>query len=179
MKWYVVFIIILAGAFIHAVFVATVGADERIGSRLNVEDMRTLLNLHNKARADVGVGPLAWSKNLAEYAQSWADHLAATNCRMEHRPDSGKWKQGHGENLFMGTAGYYSVTDAVRAWEKEKSLYHGAPLNASNWYPSGHYTQLVWKNTRQIGCAKAECRGNVIVVCNYDPPGNVLGQKPY
>lgn len=154
-------------------------ADEPIGSRLTPEEMRTLLNLHNRARAEVGVGPLVWSKNLAAYAQSWADHLASTSCRMDHRPRSGKWKQMHGENLLIGTVGYHGVADAVREWERERSLYHGAALNSSNWYPSGHYTQMVWKNTRQIGCAKAECRGKIIVVCNYDPPGNVLGQKPY
>jgi pathogenesis-related protein 1 len=149
------------------------------GSRLTAEEMGKLITLHNKARADVGAGPLVWSKNLAVYAQSWADHLASTSCSMEHRPRSGRWKQEHGENLLIGKVGYHGVVDAVRAWESEKSVYHGAALNSSNWYPSGHYTQMVWKNTRHIGCAQAECRGNVIVVCNYDPPGNILGQKPY
>jgi pathogenesis-related protein 1 len=154
-------------------------AEETIEPRLTEEEIRILINFHNKARSNVGVSPLVWSKSLAGYAQSWADHLASTSCRMEHRPHFGKWKQKYGENLFTGTAGYYGVEDAARAWEREKSLYHGEPLNSSNWYPSGHYTQLIWKNTSQIGCAKAECRGSVIVVCNYDPPGNVMGQKPY
>jgi len=161
------------------VFPSIAWADGPIGSRLTEEEMRTIVTLHNKARADVGVGPLVWSKRLAVYAQSWADHLASTSCRMEHRPRSGKWKQVYGENLLIGTVGYHGVADALRAWEREKSLYHGEAINASNWYPSGHYTQMVWKGTSHIGCAKAECRGNVIVVCNYDPPGNVLGQKPY
>jgi pathogenesis-related protein 1 len=180
MKWWsIVFIIILAGVASHMAFLDIARADGPIGSRLTAEEMRKLLTLHNKARADVGVGPLVWSKHLAAYAQSWADHLASTSCRMEHRPRSGPWKQKYGENLLIGTVGYHGVVDAIRAWESEKSVYHGAFLNSSNWYPSGHYTQMVWKNTSQIGCAKAECRGNVIVVCNYDPPGNVLGQKPY
>jgi pathogenesis-related protein 1 len=177
--WSIAFMIILAGVASSMVFLNIAVADGPIGSRLTAEEMGKLLTLHNKARADVGVGPLAWSKNLAVYAQSWADHLASTSCRMEHRPRSGQWKQEHGENLLIGKVGYHGVVDAVRAWEREKSMYHGAALNSSNWYPSGHYTQMVWKNTSQIGCAKAECRGNVIVVCNYDPPGNVLGQKPY
>jgi len=180
MKWWnIASMIILAWVASHMVFLGVAWTDVPIGSRLSSEEMRTLLTLHNKARADVGVDPLAWSKSMAVYAQSWADHLASTSCRMEHRPRSGKWKQMHGENLLIGTVGYHGVVDAVKAWEREKSLYHGAALNSSNWYPSGHYTQMVWKTTRYIGCAKAECRGNVIVVCNYDPPGNVLGQKPY
>jgi len=171
--------IILVWTVSRAALIDMVMAEGPIEPRLTAEEIRILINLHNKARSNVGVGPLVWSKSLAGYAQSWADHLASTSCRLEHRPHSGKWKQEYGENLFMGTTGYYGAADAVRAWESEKSLYHGESLSPSNWYPSGHYTQLVWKNTSQIGCAKAECRGNVIVVCNYDPPGNVMGQKPY
>jgi len=179
MKWFVTIIATVVLIFLYMADIRTARAEEPIGSRLTGEETETLIRLHNKARADVGVGPLVWLKSLAEYAQSWADHLAATRCRIEHRPYSGKWKQRHGENLFVGTSGYYGVADAVKAWESEKSLYHGKPLNSSNWYPSGHYTQMVWRSTSHIGCAKAECGGNVIIVCNYDPPGNVLGQKPY
>lgn len=150
-----------------------------IGSDLTIREVEQLLQLHNKARADVGVGPLMWSKTLAIYAQEWADHLASTTCQLEHRPHADKWKQEYGENLYMGTAGYYSVADAVKAWEDEKVYYRGEPLNSSNWNDSGHYTQVVWDNTKEVGCAKTACKGNIIVVCNYDPPGNVLGQKPY
>jgi pathogenesis-related protein 1 len=67
----------------------------------------------------------------------------------------------------------------VKAWESEKKYYSGGALNFSNWHDSGHYTQVVWKDTKEVGCAKAECKGIIIVVCNYDPPGNVLGEKPY
>ena len=150
-----------------------------IGSSLTLREVQELLQLHNKARADVGIGPLRWSKDIAIYAQEWANHLASTGCRMGHRPHTGPWKGEHGENLFMGTAGYYGVGDAVKAWESEKKYYRGETLNSSNWYKAGHYTQLVWKNTKDLGCAKVECKGYIIVVCNYDPPGNFLGEKPY
>lgn len=150
-----------------------------VGSRLTVQEVRQVLMAHNRARAKVDVGPLVWSEKLAIYAQEWADYLASASRRMEHRPHSGKWRQEHGENLFMGTVGYYGVADAVSTWEREKSAYHGEPISMSNLYTYGHYTQLVWKNTRRIGCAKVEYSGNVMIVCNYDPPGNVLGQRAY
>jgi uncharacterized protein YkwD len=153
--------------------------DGSVGSRLTAPEARQLLTVHNGVRAEVGVGPLVWSEKLAMYAQEWADRLASTSCRIEHRPHSGKWKQEHGENLFMGTARFYGVADAVAAWAKEKSAYHGETIDMSNLYAYGHYTQLVWRNTKSIGCAKVECDGNVIIVCNYDPPGNFLGQTPY
>jgi pathogenesis-related protein 1 len=149
------------------------------GSNLTVQELQQLIRLHNKARADVGVSPVIWSKKLSIYAQEWADNLASIDCDLRHRPRSGKWKQEYGENLFMGTSGYYGVADAVKSWESEKTYYHGEEINSSNCHDSGHYSQIVWKNTEQIGCAKAECNGNLIVVCNYNPPGNVLGQKPY
>ena len=165
---------------------STADNTKSIGSNLTLQEVEELLQEHNKARAEVGVGPLHWSKQLAIYAVEWADHLAATKCRMQHRSESGQWKQEHGENLFMGTAGYYGVADAVKAWVSEKKYYKGGTLTASdqrgtsgNWHASGHYTQVVWGDTKQLGCAKVECKGNIIVVCNYDPPGNVLGQKPY
>jgi uncharacterized protein YkwD len=150
-----------------------------IGSTLTPQEAEQLLQLHNKARQEVGVGPLSWSKGLATYAQEWAVHLALTKCGLEHRPDTGEWRREHGENLFMGTAGYYGVADAVEGWVSEKKYYKGGALTSGNWHASGHYTQVVWKNTRQLGCAKIACKGNIIVVCNYDPPGNFLGEKPY
>lgn len=152
--------------------------EKAAGSPLSAQDARKMLDLHNRVRADVGVGPLRWSQELADYAQRWADHLAATRCGLEHRPRSGKWRGEFGENLFMGTLGYYGVTDAVKGWAEEKRLYPGGPYQAS-WRGVGHYTQMVWRNTRNVGCATSQCRGNLLVVCNYDPPGNYIGEYPY
>jgi hypothetical protein len=117
---------------------ATVLDRKSIGSTLTAQEVEQLLELHNKARAEVGVGPLRWSKNLAIYAQNWALHLALTTCGLEHRPDTGEWRQEHGENLFLGTADYYGVADAVGAWVSEKKYYKGRALTSSNWHAAGH-----------------------------------------
>jgi pathogenesis-related protein 1 len=164
---------------LRSAFNITTNDSISIGSNLSAKEVQQLIGLHNKVRADVGVGSLIWSKKLAIYAQGWANNLASMDCDLRHRPRSGKWKQKYGENLFIGTSGYYGVADAVRSWESEIIYYQGQTLDSSNYHDSGHYTQIVWKTTEQIGCAKAECNGNLIVVCNYNPPGNVLGQKPY
>jgi uncharacterized protein YkwD len=139
---------------------------QSIGSDLSSQEVRQLVDLHNRIRADVGVGPVSWSNKLATYAQQWADRLASTGCELEHRPPSGEWKQVYGENLFMGTAGRYGVVDAVKSWESEKQHYRGQPLGLSNSADIGHYTQMVWRHSKQIGCAKAECNGNLMVICN-------------
>lgn len=147
--------------------------------KLENSEVKTLLTEHNRVRADVGVGPVGWSHKIADYSMAWAGHLAEKGCKMEHRPRSGKWKQQYGENIFMGTAGYYGMADAVKSWESEKQDYTYGAVTEKNWYPTGHYTQLVWRDTKAIGCGKSICNGNIIVVCNYDPPGNYMGQKPY
>ncbi|MEK8020524.1 MAG: CAP domain-containing protein [Candidatus Parabeggiatoa sp.] len=144
------------------------------GSRLSSQDMQGLLNFHNQSRAAVGVGGLQWSWKLAGYAQSWADHLAGSGCRMQHRQGD-----NYGENLFMGTVGYYNAVEAAKSWDTEKQYYRGQALSSSNWYASGHYTQMVWRDTRYMGCGQSQCNGSLIVVCNYDPPGNYMGRRPY
>lgn len=149
----------------------TVGIDTR--------EIEILLREHNRVRADVGVGPLSWSADLGRFAQDWADHLATTQCDLKHRPGSGKWQQRHGENLFMGTAGAYGVRDAVLAWEAEKKDYRYGDFTGTSPRPIGHYTQVIWNNSKHVGCGKALCKDLVIIACNYDPPGNFIGERPY
>jgi pathogenesis-related protein 1 len=142
------------------------------GSNLTLAEAGTLLDLHNQYRAEVGVPPLAWSPRLAAWAQDWADHLASSGCAFEHRSDN-----PYGENLAAGPAESYGVAEGVKAWYSEKQDYPGGPLRADTW--GLHYTQMVWRSTTKVGCGKASCNGNLIVVCNYDPRGNWLGQSPY
>jgi len=148
------------------------------GSALTSEEARLILALHNRARSAVGTQPLTWSEDLARYAQEWADHLASSS-GFEHRPESGRWKQLHGENLYMGTAAYYGLDRAVQAWIEEKNHYNGGPISEANVAAAGHYTQVVWRETRAVGCGKALHNGQLIVVCNYDPAGNVEGERPF
>lgn len=143
-------------------------------TRMKAADRQAILAHHNKVRADVGVAPLRWDDKLAAYAQEWAEHLAAKSCRMQHRQPN-----AYGENLFQGTAGRYSAIDAAKGWESEKKDYRGEPLTPKNFAPVGHYTQMVWRDTKRVGCGEALCNGTLIVACNYDPPGNVLGRTPY
>lgn len=159
------------------------GDREILGGRgsggLTTEETRRLLMEHNRIRGDVGSPPLTWSKRLAEDAAQWARHLADNGCRLSHRPAKGSWSRPYGENLFLGTVGSYGVVDAVRGWEAEKRYFRGSPVTLKGVHKTGHYTQLVWRDTRAVGCAQAVCKNLLIVVCNYDPAGNILGEKPY
>jgi hypothetical protein len=41
-----------------------------------------------------------------------------------------------------------------------------------------HFTQLIWRDTKQLGCGVANCGGLEYWVCRYAPPGNWNGEKP-
>uniref|UniRef100_T1GJX7 SCP domain-containing protein n=1 Tax=Megaselia scalaris TaxID=36166 RepID=T1GJX7_MEGSC len=86
---------------------------------------------------------------------------------MYHRPES-----PYGENIFMGV-GMDSVdaSKPVQAWYDEIKLYD---FQKPVFDPKiGHFTQLVWKNSKKLGVAIAQKEKTIIVVANYDPPGNI------
>jgi uncharacterized protein YkwD len=128
--------------------------------------VQELLAAHNRYRAEVGVPFLQWSDSLAAKAQQWADHLAATGA-FDH--------SGAGENLARATTGAKSLTGFVDMWgDEEKPFFNAGDLGAA-----GHYTQVVWRNTTEVGCGLASANGNDTLVCQYNPPGNVVGQAPF
>lgn len=140
---------------------------------------KTLLDRHNFYRSQVGVPALKWSDRLASNAQGWANNLAARGGKtLQHSSGSGE-----GENLWMGSAGYFSQQTMVDGWGGEKKYYKpGVFPNVSttgNWSDVGHYTQIVWRNTTEVGCAVATAGGNDILVCRYSSPGNYMGQKAF
>jgi pathogenesis-related protein 1 len=149
------------------------------GSSVMQQEAQVALDFHNRVRSEVGSPSLQWSAELAGYAQSWADHLAK-GCKLEHRPNSGPWVQKHGENIFWGAGEDYTLLHASESWFSEIKMFKYGVLTERNWYKTGHYTQMVWRNTTYVGMAKAVCKdGAVLIVANYNPGGNYIGEKPY
>ena len=145
------------------------------------EDLvNSILTVHNQERALVGVQPLTWSNSLADGAQTWANQMETTG-EFAHSTCCGAFRD-YGENL----AGIYNTTSAgivegQARWVAEKNNYHGGPFdpNAPDVY--GHYTQMVWRTTTEVGCGTASQSGLqfAVLVCRYSPPGNIFGQPPY
>ncbi len=146
------------------------------GSKVTREQAQAALDFHNKVRKDVGAPPLEWSADLAAVAQKWAEHLASeNNCGLSHTPNN-----PHGENLFGGSGATYTALDASQDWYGEIKKYQYDVVTSSNFTATGHYTQMVWKTTRMVGMGQASCAGGgTVIAAEYDPHGNVLGQKPY
>lgn len=157
--------------------------------------MAGMLETHNSVRASVGVAPLTWSSRMADYAQTWADHLAnQNNCQMRHRADANNNPLNAGENLFWASPRRITYSDGrvetsvqpitaaqvVNDWASERADYNYATNTCAAGKVCGHYTQIVWSTTLEVGCGMTVCpdKGQ-IWVCNYNPPGNWVGVKPY
>jgi uncharacterized protein YkwD len=130
-----------------------------------------MLAAHNAVRRRVGTAPLIWSDGLAERAQNWADTLLARG-QFAHRPNG-----AYGENLFAITGAAATPEQVVEDWAAESRDYNYRSNKCHG--VCGHYTQIVWGNTREVGCAAARGGGREVWVCNYDPPGNWVGERPY
>ncbi|KAL4748867.1 CAP domain-containing protein [Aspergillus terricola var. indicus] len=132
----------------------------------------SILRTTNAYRNAHNASNLSWNQTLAEYAKDWAK-----GCKWEH--SSGPY----GENLAYG---YRNASSAVTAWGDEAALYDfSKPMGFTE--ETGHFTQLVWKSTREVGCAAVDCGLTDLddeereraqgwyVVCEYMPAGNVVG----
>ena len=151
---------------------------------------QSMLAAHTPVRISHKLQPLTWSSELAQNAQQWAQHLAAHGCKMQHRQHAGKARLQVGENIYWGSPVTWSdgrrevqsieSADVVSAWADEVHDYHYASNTCKAGKQCGHYTQVVWRDTKQVGCGMSLCPDQgQIWVCNYDPPGNWVGEKPY
>ncbi|KAK8626755.1 hypothetical protein V6N13_134387 [Hibiscus sabdariffa] len=132
---------------------------------------------HNLVRATKWEPLLFWDFRLEKYARWWAMQRQA-DCKLQHSFPEGDFKLG--ENIYWGSGSTWRPSDAVRAWSEEEKYYDYATNSCREGQMCGHYTQIVWKNTRRIGCARVVCdSGDVFMTCNYDPPGNYIGERPY
>ncbi|MFC4230275.1 CAP family protein [Parasediminibacterium paludis] len=167
--------------FINCAF-ANAQSITKTGSNISVQQAQEVLQHHNNIREKVGSPALVWNQQLAAYAQQWADYLANNNhCTMKHRDHPGEGDKAYGENIFWGSSSdYYKPMDASLSWYGEIKFFKYQRLNDNNWYKTGHYTQMVWKDTKEMGVGVAVCpNGGLIVVANYYPAGNVMTQYPY
>jgi hypothetical protein len=168
---------IAASAFILGLSVLIMGGQNQ--SQSGAFDERILWS-HNLERAAKGIAPLTWDNQLRDAAQSWANHLASTGT-FEHAYDDSD--EPTGENLWAGTQGYYTPEAMVNGWIEEKRLFKQGifPDNSVTGDVSdvGHYTQVMWRDTIDVGCGKAAGHGKEILVCRYKNAGNYEGERPF
>nr|XP_022326648.1 cell wall protein PRY3-like isoform X2 [Crassostrea virginica] len=133
------------------------------------------VKVHNTYRKKHGASSLSHAKDLSAFAQKWAEHLASTNS-FQHSDCMHKGER-LGENIackWSSSGGDYSGKDVCDQWYSEisKHDFQNEPRSLG----SGHFTQMVWKASKEIGVGKAKTSGGkVIVVASYRPAGNLVG----
>jgi hypothetical protein len=136
---------------------------------------------HNDARAALGLPPLRWNAALAADAGRYAEVLARTD-RFEHSPQP-RGDPPQGENLWTGTSRAYSYAEMIGHWVAERRFYRPLPVPESSasgrFGDVGHYSQIVWRGTQEVGCAEARGRRDDFLVCRYLPAGNIVGDRAY
>ncbi|XP_033220497.1 uncharacterized protein LOC117175064 isoform X2 [Belonocnema kinseyi] len=153
--------------------------------KITPEFIQGCIKHHNDYRVSHGSPPLVedakvkhlspFISKLNQFAQEWAENLAKRNI-MEHRGNN-----PYGENIYQAYNSdpewIMKPIDSVKVWYEEISLYKFGEEKPRNPSAVGHFTQLVWKETEKVGVGMAtSAKGHVYIVCNYDPPGNVIGQ---
>jgi pathogenesis-related protein 1 len=155
---------------------------DRTGSLIDGQQAAQMVDFHNRKRAEAGVGPVTWSPEIARFAQTRADTIARTK-QFAHLPHG---RNAFGENLAQGGRGGivsgFTVIDACESWYVEKAKMPGEVRVMSPELFNlgvGHYTQMVWKGTTEIGAGIAHYQQEgvamTVVVCCYNPPGNMIG----
>ncbi|KAG0253251.1 hypothetical protein DFQ27_007523, partial [Actinomortierella ambigua] len=130
---------------------------------LSKSEREKILRIHNDYRARHKAPKLIWNTKAAEFGSNWIQA-----CQFKHSGGP------YGENL---AAGYPSFSKSIQAWYNEEKQYnYKRPGFAA---ATGHFTQVVWRATKSVGCAKKKCPGRYgnIYICNYDAPGNIVGNN--
>ncbi|KAI3849325.1 hypothetical protein MKX03_004951 [Papaver bracteatum] len=151
----------LAALFFLVSFIQT--SDAKLNGTLFMEQ---IMDGHNAARAEVGVPPLTWDRNLAVFARGYIDEDRRGDCKLLYSERS-----SFGETIY---------TDAVAYWVSGKQWYTYSNNSCALGKDCSDYTQIVWRTTIHVGCAQIKCdTGDLFIACEYYPHGNYAGAYPY
>jgi hypothetical protein len=151
--------------------VTTVTA-EQLEDLPSSRDLRTILDYHNQLRTDANAPPLRWNSDLAAGAAAYGP-IISRGGTLRHSSREGR--KTIRENLLQSPRGLYSPLQMVQVWGNEKNLFRpGTFPDVSadgNWASVGHYTQMVWPTTQEVGCAIHSDARYDWLICGYSPPG--------
>jgi len=125
-----------------------------------------LLDAQNIIRTQLKLAKFTWNCQMADYAQEWANRGI-----FEHRSNN-----KFGENIYVSSSGDVTLANMVQKWAGERDSWNNAAGSCAAGKICSHYTQIVWRGTRQIGCGinrNVTGKWKVFLVCNYDPPGDI------
>nr|CDS29757.2 peptidase inhibitor 16 [Hymenolepis microstoma] len=155
--------------------------------KANPQEVTQILDSHNQARSDVSppatnMMEMRYSSEMEKLAESWA-----SRCKFAHPSWNDVMYENTGQNIAI-TFGHQNVDfpHVIDLWHKEKDYYYDGDYCTPG-QACGHYTQMVWSSSTNVGCAVERCdqyfgghpQPTYLYVCQYQAPGNYIGQKPY
>ncbi|XP_028558448.1 Golgi-associated plant pathogenesis-related protein 1 [Podarcis muralis] len=145
-----------------------------MGKSASKQFAEEVLKAHNDYRKKHGVPSLKLCKKLNREAQQYSEALASTRI-LKHSPESSSGKCG--ENLAWASYDQSGSEVADRWYNEIKSYNFQSPGFSSG---TGHFTAMVWKNTKKMGVGKAAASdGSTFVVARYEPAGNIVNPGHY
>ncbi|MER6365310.1 CAP family protein [Kitasatospora sp. NPDC001527] len=169
---------LLLAALLAAVGAAPAAARAALPDATDAAFADDCLRAHNEYRARHGVPALALDPAAQEYARSRAARLSTFE-RLSGGHAGLDPAYGENQSWFASTApDRAGCRRAVDAWYAQAGAYDYTRPGFSA--ATGLFTQMVWKSSTRLGCARAHGRGDTwyetYVVCDYGPPGNVSPQ---
>ncbi|XP_076954788.1 pathogenesis-related protein PR-1 type-like [Bidens hawaiensis] len=113
------------------------------------------VNAHNAVRKEVGLGPMSWNATVAQFAESYANKRKVDWALVHSNSEQ------YGENIAIGYE-EFSGLDAIKLWVDEKADYNYGLNSCPPFKMCLHYTQVVWKTSIHIGCARVKCVNNIL-----------------
>ena len=186
--------------FVAGLLLVALCISDVAGAPLNDAEIVEMLAAHNairqrvarsesqRLRGTVSIPNLTCDPAAAALAQQWADSLIKKNPPGgEHRKQEELQQLDLGENWFRACSEGkpdLSAKAVVESWAEEEKWYSYEDNSCAPGKECLHYTQLVWSNTQRLGAGRAmrttdDGRTYVIWLCNYAPPGNIKGERPY
>jgi len=182
-----------------------IGAECGMGANsrdVTEDEMKTILDIHNKYRARIAQGQerqgtpgpqpqaanmqeLVWDPELATIAQMHADQCLfehdCSDCRKVDR-----FRVGQNLYIYKQTIRPAPVNwvRAVTSWYEEVSMFSNKKVSPFQFsHETGHYSQLVWAATTQVGCGATSFKEgrwfSTLYTCNYGPGGNIIRGQMY
>jgi len=154
--------------------------------RARVANGKEKLGVDGRQPKAANMRQLVWNDELAEIAQRWINQCAGAHDK-NRRTDEFSWV---GQNWAMSSNGNKDqqqslATSFVQMWYDEvkdmskKALTDPTGKNNGKTGVIGHYTQVVWAETTDVGCGYIASSKGSYMACNYGPGGNVAGKRVY
>ncbi|KAL1908937.1 hypothetical protein Sste5344_005294 [Sporothrix stenoceras] len=148
---------------------------------------------HNLHRSNHSAPAVSWDSDLADYAAT-----VAASCVFAHDLTPGASTGSYGQNIAVyGASGDVSSIDPSKivaqaitdmwyngeVWQFPSDGYGESNPDMSNFEAWGHFSQVVWVASTEVGCASQYCSpgtiysgmGSWFTVCNYRSEGNMGG----